>query len=81
MEKQGTIIKYRNGKESNITGTLPELIEYFKYTLETGKSYEREKGNKKINLAPKTIASLVDNLNKAQNNASANGYSSTYYSM
>ena len=81
MEKQGTIIKHRNNRETPVTGTLTELIEYFKYTLETGKSYEHEKGNKKINMAPKSISALVDNLNKAQNNAAANGYNNTYYSM
>ena len=36
-------------------GTLEELIQYFGYTLETGKSYEREKGNYKINTNPKSL--------------------------
>lgn len=63
------------------SGTLPELLEYFGYTLETGKSYERERGRYKINMNPKTIESLVDNLNKAKSNAAANGHSSTYYEV
>ena len=63
------------------SGTLAELLEYFSYTLETGKSYERERGRYKINMNPKNIQSLVDNLNKAKSNAAANGHSSTYYEV
>jgi hypothetical protein len=54
---------------------LAELIEYYSYTLETGKSYEHERGNRKINLNPKSIESLVQNLNNAKSNAAANGRS------
>ena len=79
--KEFTIIKSRKGRESKIKGTIPELIAYFKYTLETGKSYQHEKGNKKINLEPKTIGSLISNLNNAKNNSAANGYSDTSYSF
>lgn len=60
-------------------GTLEELVQYYKYTLETGKSYEHEKGNKKININPKNIESLVKNLYNASNNAAANGYSGCFY--
>ena len=74
-----TIAIVRNGNEREVTNTLPGLIKYFGYTLETGKSYEREKGNAKINLSPKNINSLVTNLNNAVNNSAANGYSSTSY--
>ena len=63
------------------SGTLPELLEYFGYTLEVGQSYEHERGRKKINMNPKNIQSLVDNLNKAQSNAARNGHSSTYYEV
>ncbi len=79
--KTYSIVKNRKGKESTISGTLSELIDYFGYTLETGKSYEHEKGNKKINMSPKTIGSLVNNLNNAVNNSAANGYSDTSYSL
>lgn len=65
--------------EHSYEGTLEELIEAFKYTLETGKSYEREKGNKKINLNPKTIQQLCDNLQKAKDNAARNGYGGHNY--
>jgi hypothetical protein len=63
------------------TGTLEELINAYGYTLETGKSYEREKGNKKIDMNPKSVKALVDNLNKAVNNSAANGYSGKSYSI
>ena len=61
--------------------TLQELIEYFSYTLECGASYQHEKGNKKIDRNPKTIKSLIKNINNAVNNAAANGYSSKYYRL
>jgi hypothetical protein len=64
-----------NVSERETTGTLEELIKYFSYTLEVGQSWEREKGNKKINRNPKNIKSLITNLYNAKNNAAANGYS------
>lgn len=74
-----TIVSKKNSREIEFTGTLEELIPKFAYTLECGKSYESEKGNKKISLQPKTVKSLVSNLNNAVNNSAANGYSSTSY--
>ena len=70
-----SITSERNGRERSKSGTLAELIEYYGYTLETGKSYEHERGNRKINLNPKSIESLVQNLNNAKSNAAANGRS------
>jgi hypothetical protein len=70
-----SITSERNGRERSKSGTLAELIEYYSYTLETGKSYEHERGNRKINLNPKSIESLVQNLNNAKDNAAANGSS------
>ena len=70
-----SITSERNGRERSKSGTLAELIEYYGYTLETGKSYEHERGNSKINLNPKSIESLVQNLNNAKDNAAANGSS------
>ena len=82
MKKEIKIIKTRNGKDSEIIGTIDYLVnQYFGYTLECGQSYEREKGNRKINTNPKSGKSLVDNLNKAVNNSAANGYSDTYFSL
>lgn len=68
-------------RDSFAEGTLPELIKYFGYTLEVGKSWEHEKGNKKINMNPKNIKSLLDNLYNAKNNAAANGYSGYTYEL
>jgi hypothetical protein len=75
------VIQHRRGKELAFEGTLSELVETFSYTLKCGASYQHEKGNKKINRNPKTIASLVSNLTAAKNNAAANGYSDTYYTV
>lgn len=74
------VIKYeRRGRVSEAKGTIAELISYFGYTLEKGASWQHEKGNKKINRNPKTIKSLVTNLNNACNNAAANGCGDTWY--
>jgi hypothetical protein len=78
-EKSFTIYKDRKGRTSETSGTLQELIKNFSYTLETGKSYESEKGNKKINLQPKTIGALVKALNDSVTNSAANGSPSTHY--
>jgi hypothetical protein len=53
--------------------TLQQAIEYYSYTLEIGAAWQHEKGNKKINLNPKTISGLVNNLTKAESNAAKNG--------
>jgi hypothetical protein len=47
-------------RERIVEGTLEELIKYFQYTLEVGASY-----NKSIKTKPKTIKSLLSNLDKA----------------
>lgn len=58
--------------------TVAEAVAYYGYTLECGVFYEREKGNKKINRNPKTIAALMSNLNKASDNLALNGCGDTY---
>ena len=63
------------------SGTMVELLDYFGYTLEVGKSYEHERGRYKINMNPRNINQLVDALNKAATNAAANSAPSTYYSV
>lgn len=80
-QQQHTIITHRNERETPHTGTLAELIQYHAYTLEVGESYQREKGNKKINRNPKSIKTLITNLNNAKSNAAANGNSSTHYTL
>jgi len=73
--KKYIIDRERKGRVSPTEAmTIPELVEYHAYTLECGAS---EKGNKKINVNPKTINSLVTNLNNAVNN---NGYSDVTFS-
>jgi len=82
MNKKSTVYKVivsRMDKEWEITGTLEELIKQSSYTLQKGKSWEHEKGNKKINMNPKTIEKLVEMLNRAEDNAARNGYGSTHY--
>lgn len=84
--KEYTIImtRYRwdgGSRERRVTGTLEYLKQYFSYTLECGRSWERERGNKKINTDPKTARSLVTNLNNAVTNSAANGCPSEWYSL
>lgn len=85
MEKTYTIRQYRESRGGlrtlDVINTLPGLIDYFGYTLMKGKSWEHERGNKKINTHPKTAASLVTNLNNAERNAAANGCPSTWYEL
>jgi len=81
MAKEYTIIKNRRGKDTEVTGTIEYLTNYFKYTLETGESWQHEKGNSKINVNPKSGVSLVNNLNKAKTNSAANGAPSEYFRL
>jgi hypothetical protein len=59
--------------------TLEEAIQYYGYTLEVGESWQHEKGNKKINRNPKSIKSLMSNLENAANNAARDGYAGVSY--
>lgn len=85
--KEYTVIsrRYRFGGEaieSRYTGTIEHLVNnVFGYTLKCGKSWEFEKGNKKINDHPTTIKSLITNLNNAESNRAKNGCASTYYEL
>lgn len=76
-----TRTSYRNNSSIEHSGSLDELIKCFSYTLECGASYSREKGNSKINRAPKTVKSLISNLNNAVNNSAANGYAGVSYAL
>ncbi len=77
-----TRIRLRGGDSitSCETGTLEELKEEFRYTLDCGSSYNGQRGCKKVNPDPKSIKSLVDNLNKAAENCCAH-YQDRYYSL
>ena len=69
----------RTDSTTTLTGTIEELVQSCSYTLECGASYSHEKGNAKINRNPKTIKSLITNLNNAVNNSAANGYAGVTY--
>ena len=58
--------------------TVEEAVDYYRYTLECGASWQHEKGNKKINCKPTTIKSLIANLNNASNNSARNGCGDYY---
>ena len=58
--------------------TVEEAVDYYGYTLECGASWQHERGNKKINRNPKTIKSLITNLNNASTNTARNGCGDFY---
>lgn len=74
--KEYTVIISRNGKDRAETGTLEELKQYFKYTLECGKSWENDAGCRKVNDNPKSGKALVNSLNNSAYNTQ--NYSTTY---
>jgi len=74
-----TMTKDRTGSTYTSTGTIPELVKYYGYTLECGQSWQHESGNSKINRNPKGIKTLIKNLNNAVNNSAANGYAGETY--
>ena len=82
MSKVYTIVSTnrRTGISHANSMTLTEAAKFYGYTLECGESYQHERGNTKINRSPKTIASLIKNLNAAVNNSAANGYANISYS-
>ena len=82
VTKEYTVKVSKGGRVTEFSGTLGHLInDVFGYTLECGQSYQHEKGNKKINTQPKTIKSLITNLNNAVNNSASNGWSDKHYSI
>jgi hypothetical protein len=58
------------------TGTLPELIKYFGYTLEVGHSWD-----KKVNENPKNINSFVTSLQRAYEAKEAQCFDRTYVEL
>jgi hypothetical protein len=73
-------VRRDRGTQFTMVGTVAELVMGCAYTLDCGRSYQHEKGNKKINCNPTTINGLVSNLNNAVNNRAANGYAGVHYS-
>lgn len=66
---------YKN-RENIIEGTLDYLTKYFSYTLEVGYFY-----NNKINRKPKTIKSLMSNLEKSLDIKEGYCYERTYLTL
>ena len=83
MTKVYTIkhVSLSTGTERTQTGTLAELTDAYSYTLECGKAYEHERGNAKITMSPRTVESLVTNLNRAINNSSRLGSANGFYEL
>ena len=72
-----TIRKHRRGgKQSDATGTLSYLTDYYGYTLECGNSY-----NSKISRAPRTAKTLVSNLNRSVDYIQKGSYDPDYYEL
>lgn len=81
MKKLYTITKTRGFTGRSYESkplTLEEAVDAYQYSLEVGYSWQHEKGNKKINLHPKSISSLIANLNNASNNSAKNGCGDRY---
>jgi hypothetical protein len=73
-EKIFSIEKSGSRADKIITGTLEYLTDYFSYTLLCGNSY-----NFKIDKNPKTIKSLVSNLNKSVDETQSGSYNRDSY--
>ncbi len=81
MPKQHIITKtspYSSKTHESKPLTLEEAIAYYGYTLNCGNIRQGIKGNKKVNLSPRTIGSLITNLNNAAYNIFNNCCSDSY---
>ncbi len=74
-----TVISYHRGRETEYTGTVEELTEKFSYRLECGRSWQYQKGCKKVNTAPKTIKQLLTALDNAVYNTQSACYDRDSY--
>ena len=71
------VAKTRKGRTTIWAGTIEELrTNVFGYTLECGNSW-----NRKISREPKTVASLVSNLNKSVSETQGACYEQDYYEV
>ena len=76
-KKIAHVAKTRRGRTTIWAGTIEELrTNVFGYTLECGNSW-----NKKISREPKTVASLVSNLNKSVDETQVSCYERDYYEV
>ena len=78
IEKTYIVHKYygRSSRDYYYKGTLPQLIDCFGYTLECGNSW-----NPRITTKPKTIKSLISNLEKSVRETQGSCYSQDYYEV
>lgn len=82
MAKTYTVICEHRGRETEYTGTLDHLVnEVFGYTLEAGKSYEWEKGARKVNRNPKSGKGLITALNNAVENTQGGCFHRDHYRL
>ena len=65
QKKVYTVICEHRNRQTEYTGTIEELIQTFKYTLECGESWQHEKGCRKVNTNPKTIKGLLTALSNS----------------
>ena len=76
-KKIAYVAKTRRGRTTIWAGTIEELrTNVFGYTIECGNSW-----NKKISREPKTVASLVSNLNKSVDETQVSCYERDYYEV
>ena len=76
MAKVYTIVRTntRTGTVCTYSMPLHEAVQFYGYILDCGISCQYDRiSNTKINRTPKTIASLIKNLNAAANNVADNG--------
>lgn len=76
LEKSRSGRGTQNDSTTTIKRTLPDLLQYFGYTLEIGHSW-----NSKISRYPKTIKSFMKNLQMSYEEKEAACYSRTYVNL
>ena len=82
MAKVYTIARTNTATGRVLTDSMPlwEAVHFYGHALDCGFLHQNKHGNTKINRTPKTIASLIRNLNAAANNVATNGQSTISYS-
>lgn len=73
---QKEVIELNKTRTYTLSGTLPELIEKFSYTLEIGHSHK-----KSIKTNPSTIRGLISALNRSGEVINACRYTQYFYSL
>jgi hypothetical protein len=76
MPKEYMVKLGGRGHDRLVTGTVEQLVKDFSYTLEIGASW-----NKKINRYPRTIKSLLKNLQSSYEQREAACYNRTFVAL